>query len=94
MISSQNYPEETTIKLNPKNPAIIVAGANLNNYYNLGADTFVIIITALIRGVHGIGVNLHRTMVFGATQSSKLIQREISSSFIFPIHHQAIGSTA
>ncbi len=33
MISSQNYPEETTIKLNPKNPAIIVAGANLNNYY-------------------------------------------------------------
>jgi len=33
MISSQNYPEEPSIKMNPKNPAIIVAGANLNNFY-------------------------------------------------------------
>lgn len=33
LISNTNYPEEPSIKLNPKNPAIIVAGANLNNYY-------------------------------------------------------------
>lgn len=33
LISSQNYPEEPSIKMNPKNPAIIVAGANLNNFY-------------------------------------------------------------
>lgn len=38
MISNTNYPEEPSIKINPKNPAFIVAGANLNNYY-YSADT-------------------------------------------------------
>lgn len=33
IISSINFPEEPSIKMNPKNPAFIVAGANLNNYY-------------------------------------------------------------
>lgn len=33
MISNSNYPEEPSIKINPKNPALIVAGANLNNFY-------------------------------------------------------------
>ncbi len=38
MISNSNYPEEPSIKINPKNPRFIVAGANLNNYF-FSSDT-------------------------------------------------------
>jgi hypothetical protein len=34
MISDQNSPEEISIRINPKNPTQVVAGANLNNVYN------------------------------------------------------------
>jgi len=33
MISDNNYPEEPTIFINPKNPNQVVAGANIDNYY-------------------------------------------------------------
>jgi hypothetical protein len=33
MISNQNSPNEPSIKMNPLNTDILVAGANLNNYY-------------------------------------------------------------
>jgi len=34
MISNQNSPNEPSIKINPSNTDILVAGANLNNYYS------------------------------------------------------------
>lgn len=38
LISSKNEPEEVTICINPKNPAQIAAGSNINNYY-FSSDT-------------------------------------------------------
>ena len=38
MISDSLYPEEPSIFINPKNPALIMAGANINKYY-LSQDT-------------------------------------------------------
>jgi hypothetical protein len=34
MISDQNSPQEISIRINPKNPSQVVAGANLNNVYH------------------------------------------------------------
>ncbi|MCE3280055.1 MAG: BNR/Asp-box repeat protein [Bacteroidetes bacterium] len=34
LISDQNSPQEISIRINPKNPSQVVAGANLNNVYN------------------------------------------------------------
>lgn len=33
MISNSFYPNETSIKIDPKHPNVMIAGANLNNYY-------------------------------------------------------------
>ena len=33
LISTENFPNEPSIAMDPKNPANLVAGANLNNYY-------------------------------------------------------------
>ena len=33
LISDEQYPEEPSIMMNPKNPNQLVAGANLNSYY-------------------------------------------------------------
>ncbi len=33
MISNQNNPNEPSIMIDPKNPNVLIAGANLNNYY-------------------------------------------------------------
>ncbi|RLD85565.1 MAG: hypothetical protein DRJ02_10140, partial [Bacteroidetes bacterium] len=33
MISNEDFPEEPSITMNPRNPDQLVAGANLNNYY-------------------------------------------------------------
>ncbi|MEE4259259.1 MAG: hypothetical protein V2I62_05830, partial [Bacteroidales bacterium] len=33
MISNEQYPEEPSIMMNPKNPNQLVAGANLKSYY-------------------------------------------------------------
>lgn len=42
MIGDDNFPNEPTIMINPKNPDIMVAGANLQNYYysDNGGDTW------------------------------------------------------
>lgn len=38
LISDQNYPNETSIIIDPKNPNVLIAGANIDNYY-ISLDT-------------------------------------------------------
>lgn len=38
LISNENFPNEPSIMFNPRNPAIMIAGSNLNSYY-LSSDT-------------------------------------------------------
>lgn len=38
LISNQNFPNEPSIAMDPKNPAVMIAGTNLNNYY-ISLDT-------------------------------------------------------
>jgi hypothetical protein len=36
MIGDSNYPEEPSLAISPKNPAVMVAGSNIDNYYYSG----------------------------------------------------------
>lgn len=38
LISSENFPNETSISMDPKHPNVMIAAANLNNYY-ISLDT-------------------------------------------------------
>ena len=56
MISNTNHPEEVTIRINPKNPNQVVAGANLDNVYystDAGATWTIGNMTDALNGVWG-----------------------------------------
>jgi len=54
MISDYFMPEEVSIAINPKNPAQIVAGANINNYY-FSSDTGKTWEHANLKSTYGVG---------------------------------------
>jgi len=53
LIGADNEPEEVSICINPKNPAIMVAGANINNYY-FSSDTGKTWRGAKLESVYGV----------------------------------------
>jgi 5-hydroxyisourate hydrolase-like protein (transthyretin family) len=53
LISTSNNPNEPSIKMDPKNPSILVAGANINNYY-FSSDTGHTWTSALLTSTFGV----------------------------------------